>query len=215
MPQGGEAPGVEQYLPLVRKIAHRVKRSLGSVSIEVDDLVSYGVTGLLEAQKRFDPRYGVAFTSFAYHRVEGAIYDGLRRMGALPRTLYARLRTSEYMENAVERAGGGDGKRTPAEALREIARVLRGAATVAIAAGALQEDPADPADEVAARRELAARVRAAIAALPDRERTIVEKHYYQDQTLLEAGAEIGITKSWASRLHARAVDLLREKLKDV
>jgi RNA polymerase sigma factor FliA len=215
MPHGGAAPGVEQYLPLVRKIAHRVKRSLGSASIEVDDLVSYGVTGLLEAQKRFDPRYGVAFTSFAYHRVEGAIYDGLRRMGALPRTYYASLRTSEYLENAVERAAGGDGKRTSLAALREIARVLRGAAAVAIAAGALQEDPADPADEAAARRELAVKVRAAIAALPERERTIVERHYYQDQTLLEAGAELGVTKSWASRLHARAVDLLREKLKDV
>ena len=58
-------------------------------------------------------------------------------------------------------------------------------------------------------------MRAAIAALPDRERTIVERHYYQDQTLLEAGAELGVTKSWASRLHARAVDMLREKLKDV
>src|SRR5262245_24380144 len=136
MPQAGEAPGVERYLPLVRNIANRVKRLLGSASVEVDDLVSYGVTGLIEAQARYDPRYGVAFTTFAYHRVEGAKYDGLRRMGALPRTLYARLRTSEYVENAVERAAGGDGKRTPEEALREIARVLRGAAAVAVAAGA-------------------------------------------------------------------------------
>jgi RNA polymerase sigma factor for flagellar operon FliA len=211
---GGAGAGVVEHLALVRKIATRVKRTLGAQSVELEDLVQYGATGLLEAQGRYDPRYGVAFSTFAYHRIEGAMYDGLRRMGRLGRQAYAKVRAAEYLSNAVDRAAGSAHKPTTEEALREVLRVMRGVAAVTIATEATEVD-AVPADEQASRRELAEKVRRAVAALPERERHFIEKHYYEDKTLTEAGAEVGVTKSWASRLHARAVDLLRVKLKDV
>ncbi|HKA91405.1 MAG TPA: sigma-70 family RNA polymerase sigma factor [Haliangiales bacterium] len=206
--------GVVEHLALVRKIAARVKRTLGAKTVELEDLVQYGAAGLLEAQARFDPRYGVAFSTFAYHRIEGAMYDGLRRMGRLSRQAYAHVRAAEYLANAVDRAAGSTARPTTEEALREVLRVMRGVAAVAVAAEATEADDAVPADEQAARRQLAERVRRAVAALPERERHFIEKHYYEDKTLTDAGVELGVTKSWASRLHARAVDMLREKLKD-
>jgi RNA polymerase sigma factor for flagellar operon FliA len=206
--------GVVEHLALVRKIAARVRRALGAQAVELDDLVQYGATGLLEARQRFDPRYGVAFSTFAYHRIEGAMYDGLRRMGRLGRHAYAKVRAAEYLSNAVDRAAGAKERPSTEDALREVLRVMRGVAAVAVATEANDVDDSLPADERAARAELAERVRRAVATLPERERHFIEKHYYEDKTLTEAGAEVGVTKSWASRLHARAVDLLREKLGD-
>ena len=79
---------VEQHLSLVQAIARKVKKTLGT-SIEYDDLVAYGSKGLVEAADRFDARPGVAFTTFAYYRIRGAMFDGLRTMGWYSRADYA------------------------------------------------------------------------------------------------------------------------------
>ncbi len=71
---------IEQHLSLVQAIARKVKKSL-TTSIGVDDLVGYGSKGLVEAAERFDARQGVAFSTFAYYRIRGAMYDGMRVMG--------------------------------------------------------------------------------------------------------------------------------------
>ena len=80
---------VEQYSEYVVRIAKQVKRTL-SPNIETDDLISYGMTGLIEAAERFDPSLGANFSTFSYYRIRGAIYDGLRVMGSLSRTEYRR-----------------------------------------------------------------------------------------------------------------------------
>jgi RNA polymerase sigma factor for flagellar operon FliA len=72
--------------------------------------------------------------------------------------------------------------------------------------------PADPADKALSRAQQAAKLRAALARLPERERLLLHAHYVDGKTLLDAGAELGMSKSWASRLHARAIDQLRELL---
>jgi RNA polymerase sigma factor for flagellar operon FliA len=79
---------VEQHLQLVQAIARKVKKTLGA-SIEYDDLVAYGSKGLVEAADRYDARPGVAFTTFAYYRIRGAMFDGLRTMGWYSRADYA------------------------------------------------------------------------------------------------------------------------------
>src|SRR2546428_1067482 len=100
---------VADNLPYVRAIAARIKDQLPK-EIEFDDLVAYGTQGLLEAADRFDGRHGASFTTFAYYRVRGAIFDGLRRMGWLPRAEYARTRFEEraahYLDNLAERDAG-------------------------------------------------------------------------------------------------------------
>src|SRR5262249_44273964 len=174
------------------------------------------MTGLVEAADRYDSTYGVAFSTFAYHRIAGAVYDGLRRMGQLPRSLYAKMRASELVGNAVDRRAGAAGAPASARAnLGEVLRVVQGVATATVrahaAAGAAGELAAPAADEIGDPL-LRERMRAAIADLPERERHFIEKHYFEDKSLVDAGAELGVSKSWASRLHARAIELLRKKL---
>src|SRR4051812_48748435 len=131
---------VEQPLPLVQAIARKVKRTLGA-SIDFEDLVGYGSKGLIEAAERFDPRHGVAFSTFAYYRVRGAMLDGLRTMGWYSRADYARYRAeeraNEYLQNqadreGAERAAGVSPASDKEEVLSSVAELLGNIATVHI-----------------------------------------------------------------------------------
>jgi RNA polymerase sigma factor for flagellar operon FliA len=221
---------VEEHLPMVRAIAATVRRQLGA-RLELDELVGYGSTGLMEAADRFDPVHGVKFSTFAWHRVRGAIYDGLREMGHMKRADYARLqvatRASEILENLAEREQGaaraGAGATPAAPTVEDDLRSLHDAlasvtATYVTSLEALAEQGAEfaadeePLDELLDARAAPARVRAVLGTLPEKERHFIEKHYFEGKSLLQAGVELGLSKSWSSRLHARAVELLRERL---
>jgi RNA polymerase sigma factor for flagellar operon FliA len=220
---------VEKHLSLVQAIARKVKKTLNA-SIELDDLVGYGSKGLVEAAERFDARHGVAFTTFAYYRIRGAIYDGLRAMGWYSRADYARYRAeeraNEYLRNRADREGaaqaqaGAAGSTTAGEAaaLAEVHEILSSVATVHItsleAASSVPDESLPAADVAVDSHRLSHRVRQAVAALPDKERRLMELYYFADKNLEEAGAELGLSKSWACRLHARAVDLLRDAMDD-
>ena len=215
---------IEKHLPLVQAIARKVKKTVGA-SIDFDDLVGYGSKGLVEAAERFDARHGVAFSTFAYYRIRGAMYDGLRTMGWYSRADYARYRAeeraNEYLRNRADREGAARAEGAPPPSgpealLAEVNEILAGVATVHITsleAAAAVPDETRPAPDAAVEGErMAARTRAAVARLPEKERRLMELYYFADKTLEEAGAELGLSKSWACRLHARAVELLREAI---
>jgi len=218
---------VEKHLSLVQAIARKLKKTLGS-SIEYDDLVAYGSKGLVEAAERYDARPGVAFTTFAYYRIRGAMFDGLRTMGWYSRADYARYRAeeraNEYLQNHADRpsqpdAGGASKTADAAETLAAVAQVLSGVATVHItsleAAATVADETFAAPDAGIDTRRLGGRVREAIKTLPEKERRLMEMYYFEEKNLEEAGGELGLSKSWACRLHARAVNLLREALGDV
>src|SRR5215471_5700855 len=100
---------VDANVPFVRSIAGKIKDQLPR-EIEFDDLFNYGMQGLLEAAERYDRRHGTTFQTFAYYRVRGAMFDGLRNMGWLPRHEYTKLRFEErataYLANLAERELG-------------------------------------------------------------------------------------------------------------
>jgi RNA polymerase sigma factor for flagellar operon FliA len=216
---------VERHLGLVQAVARKVKKTLGA-RIEYDDLVAYGSKGLVEAAERYDARPGVAFTTFAYYRIRGAMFDGLRTMGWYSRADYARYRAeeraNEYLQSHADRpaAEAGDASHTAdaAEALAAVAQVLAGVAAVHItsleAAATVPDQTFASPDAAIDTGRLGTRVRDAVAKLPDKERRLLELYYYEDKTLEEAGAALGLSKSWACRLHARAVDLLRTEMAD-
>jgi RNA polymerase sigma factor for flagellar operon FliA len=223
---------VSNHMSLVHGIARKVKRSVGA-SIEFDDLVGYGAKGLVEAAERYDGRAGVAFTTFAYYRIRGAMYDGLRTMGWYSRADYARyraeeranelLRTHTDQEGLARAEPPGDepppARDAKAEALAAAAELLANVATVhitSLAAAATIADESLPAPDASVdTQRLSSRVREAIGGLPAKERRLMELYYFAEKTLEEAGAELGLSKSWACRLHARAVTLLREAMADV
>jgi len=222
---------VEQHLGLVQSVARKLRKQI-TARIDFDDLVGYGSKGLLEAAERFDPVHGVAFTTFAYYRIRGAMLDGLRTMGWYSRADYARYRAeeraTEYLQNQADRGGAAaTGAREGAAGaasqdvegkLSAIAELLSGIATVHItsleAAATVADERLPAADASLDTGRLGARVRDAVGKLPDRERQLMELYYFADKNLEEAGAVMGLSKSWACRLHARAVELLRQRLAD-
>jgi RNA polymerase sigma factor for flagellar operon FliA len=221
----GKKALVEQHLSLVQAIARKVKKTLGR-SIELDDLVAYGSKGLVEAAERFDARPGVAFSTFAYYRIRGAMFDGLRTMGWYSRADYARYRAeeraNEYLQSHADREGA-EGKPTgaadSAETLAAVAQLLSGVATVHITSIEAAEHVADQTfaapDAGIDPGRLGKRLREAITTLPEKERRLMEMYYFEEKTLEDAGGALGLSKSWACRLHARAVDLLRAAMSDV
>lgn len=221
---------VDANVPFVRSIAAKIKEQLPR-EIEFDDLVAYGMQGLLEAAERYDGRHGTSFTTFAYYRVRGAMFDGLRGMGWLPRSEYARQRFEEraaaYLQNLADREAGaaslGDGDAAPRainleEELRYLAEALGGVAAIFVtsldAEGDVSETAAGspPPQQHVERRERNRAIRDAVSSLPEKERKLLELYYYEDRSLAEAGQSLGLSKSWSSRLHARAISLLKSAL---
>ncbi len=214
---------IEQHLGYVRALATRERTRLGG-RLDLEELVAYGARGLVEAADRFDASRGLSFVTFAHYRIKGAIFDGLREMGWLSRPEYARHRAEEranaYLENAADREVGA-AARSPATLEDEVSGLAdQVGALTAIFVTSLEAEPvaerlADPRATAEARlgdAQAGARVLRAVASLPDKERSLVEAYYFGGKKLEEAGALLGLSKSWASRLHARAVELLRKAL---
>lgn len=214
---------LEKYGPYVRSLANTVRKQF-SASLELDELVAWGQVGLFEAAERFDPRVGANFLTFAHYRIKGAIFDGLRKMGVLrggdARNAYISERANAFLGNLSDReAGGGNRTGSIVDDVNDISNAVTGLAMVFATslegAESLQlSDESLPADQRLELEQLKRRVRAAIAQLPEKERKLLEGYYFQGKTLEEAGAGIGQSKSWASRLHARAVERLKEILSE-
>ncbi len=211
---------LEKYGPYVRSLAATVRKQFNA-QIELEELMAYGQVGLLEAAERFDPRVGANFLTFAHYRIKGAIFDGLRKMGVLrgsdARTAYAGERGNAYMGNLSDRDQGSNRGGSIDDDVREISSAVAGLAMVFATSlegmeGDQLSDESMPADQRLEMEQLRRRVRAAIGTLPEKERKLLEGYYFQGKTLEEAGAEIGQSKSWASRLHARAVERLKDML---
>ncbi len=185
-----------------------------------------GQTGLVEAASRYDASKGASFATFAWYRVQGSVIDGLRRQTALPRRVWAKLvalrATSDYLETQSEReraASQGKASPTTAESLTQVKNAIAAIRTMYLTSleGAREKgfDAADQglrSDERIYNQQLAKLLMNALSSLPDRERALLQAHYWEGKNLLEAGKELGISKSWASRMHAQAVDRLREAL---
>lgn len=218
---------VHEHLDLVRGVAAKLKRSY-NLQVPLDDLVGYGMQGLIEAADRFEDGRGATFSTFAFYRIKGAILDGMRTMGWYGRADVARHRAAEraneYLQAEADAAAvaGPEGDPGTTAALVAITDALSAVASIHIVSLELggEEQPlpdtgSPSAEERLQRGESAARVRAAIESLPEKERALMRAFYFEDRTLLDAGAELGLSKSWACRLHARAIKLLRKRLTDL
>ena len=214
---------VEKHLDVARKAAKMIYPRVKD-HVEFDDVLGLANAGLTEAAARFDPARGASFPTFAWYRVQGAIVDGLRKSSVLPRRVWAKLvalrAASDYLEQRTEREAGARNAGTPpaegADALAGVKQALSAIRTMYVTSlEAMQEDGFDkPAEDATLDAGLDAtrlgrKIRIAMRRLPERERALVEKHYWEGKNLLEAGAELGISKSWASRLHAQAMERLR------
>ena len=208
---------LEKYSPYVRSIAAGLCRQFRS-QLDLEELMAYGHMGLLEAAERFNPSVGANFLTFAHYRIKGAMFDGLRKMGILsaaePQALSAE-RSNAYLSNLADRDSGAQASFS--EDVGEISHAVSSLAIVYATSLDSAESQQIASEQLSAeeRMELEQtkkRIRQAMGRLSEKERRLLQAYYFNSKTLEEAGAEIGQSKSWASRLHARAIEKLKQLL---
>ena len=222
-----------EHLPVVRYLARRIHERLPQ-HVDMEDLVSAGVVGLMDAFAKFDPDKKVQFRSYAQFRIRGAIIDSLRTLDWSPRELRRKGRAvEEAIRVLTARLGRPPGE---AEIAAEMELSLDGYQQLlgdlkGLEIGTLHvehnEDsgeeelayiPGRPEDDplfLCLRGELEERLGDAINHLPDRERLVMTLYYYEEMTMREIGLALGVVESRVSQVHASAVMHLRAALKDL
>ena len=222
------------YAPLVKYVAGRLGSGLPA-HVEDDDLVSYGLLGLIGAIERFDPDRDIKFETYAIARIKGAIIDELRSMDWVPRSVRSRARDIERaiadLERKLMRAPNDDeiasklgvSEEEFQDSLLEISRssiaaldeLWAGPAGSGDAVSLIDtiEDPQAPEPQQAmAQTELREALSESIARLPEREKLVVTLYYYEELTLREIGEVLGVTESRVSQLHTKAILRLKARL---
>jgi RNA polymerase sigma factor FliA len=218
---------IVHYSPLVKFVAGRVGAGLPS-SVDAGDLVSAGIFGLIDAVERFDSERGVKFETFAVPRIRGSIFDGLRALDWVPRSVRSRAREVETAIHDLEATQG----RSPSDdelavhlgiSMTEFRRWLSSIASTtvgpldrALVAGAeprslrgeTPDSPAGAYEEVEVRRAVKVEVR----KLPEREKLVLSLYYDEGLTLAEIGGVLGVTESRVSQIHTKAVLQLRSRM---
>jgi RNA polymerase sigma factor for flagellar operon FliA len=240
-PAGAQAPMLTgeqervllEHLPIVRFLARRIHERLPQ-HVDIEDLVSAGVVGLMDAFSKFDPAKKVQFRSYAQFRIRGAILDSLRTLDWSPRELRRKGRAVEeairvltaklgHAPNEAEVATEmaleleeyqqllGDLKGLEIGTLHMERNEDSGEEELAYIPGRPEEDPLFRC----LRGELEERLSDAITHLPDRERLVMSLYYYEEMTMREIGLALGVVESRVSQVHASAVVHLRAALKDL
>lgn len=218
---------VTANLALVGMITRQVQREIGVASRFTDELEAAGREGLFMAAQRFEPERGVPFRRFANHRVRGAIIDALRRESLLPRKTRVKLQqmdsalalNEDASENlAAPRAPGSGVPDLDARLATHLANLATALATGLLAQSATEEgapiaiDPAPTPEEHVSLAEQRRSLDQAIEELTDQEKTLIKKHYFEGVRFDEVAVGLKMSKSWASRLHTRAISKLTRRL---
>lgn len=220
-----------RYLPLVKYVAGRIAISLPP-HVEIDDLTSYGIFGLIEAIERFDMTRGVKFETYAVARIRGSILDGLRALDWVPSGIRQKARA---LEKAYAKVEGNLGRSAAdeemaaelsmsVEAFRKHISTLAGCTLVSLDDLWVQEDESDAGiraiemiedvdapdpqrhAEVEDRKRILAQ---AIDRLPEKEKLLVTLYYYEGLTAKEISLLMQLSQSRISQLHTKAMLRLR------
>ena len=174
-----------------------------------DDLRQSAYEALTVAARGYDARRQVPFGAFARHRVRGAVIDGLAEAGGIPRRAYRRMRFDRGASDLL--ANWPDGPAGEGLATKDVRETLRISYLLATESEPEGERP-DEAEISAGRRLMRQRIQTALGTLPDRERDLLEAHYFEGRSLADAGRSIGLSRSWASRIHRIALTRLRKAM---
>lgn len=216
-----EEQWILKHLPLVRHIANRISSQIQR-SVDLDELISAGTLGLVEAARAFDPGKDAAFRTYAYIRIRGAILDELRSRSFVSPAVHAQIRTvKEAYQKLLALRGDPPSDedlsaelgisqsqlyRTLGEARRQHFLSIHGLNDEEPSLGSLlpREDGPGP-EEQAVRKEMAERLAAAILKLPQKDRHVLLLYYEQDLTMKEIAKVLGVTESRVCQIHSSAV----------
>lgn len=216
---------VQQYLPLVKNVVGRMAMTLPS-HVDIEDLYSAGLVGLLNAIRNFDSKSGASFETYARFRIRGSMFDELRRMDWVPRSVHDKARKVQAAMQKLEQKK----KRVPTE--EEVAGELKisledyqawlieirpatficldaarnndtdsGSSQYESIADEKQEDPVAGA----ARHEMTELIAARLEQLPEVQRKVLALYYFEDLRLREIAEVFGVTESRISQIHAQAI----------
>jgi RNA polymerase sigma factor FliA len=218
---------IEENQGLVRSLAVQIHRKLAQKG-DLDDLIAYGQVGLAEAAREFDAERGNQFSTYAYYRIRGAIYDGLGKMNWFGRAHYQQAKREQMDQEAVKSSNEEPGAvRTDDKELGpRQPRGLNGglnAIYLAVNNQMLRDSSSEPfpmvdrsaltPSTVLMGRESREKLHELINTLPADEANFIRAAYFEGLSLQEAGEKMGISKSWASRLHERILSRLARSLK--
>lgn len=213
---------VLRYSPLVKYVAGRIRPGLPP-SIDMGDLISDGVLGLMDAIEKFDPERGLQFQTYAVPRIRGAILDGLRATDWVPRSVRDKIREIERAQATLEsQLGRTPDDREIAAEMRISVAELRELYSKASYTGVAYLDEVGMGEDLAPSSgtihldtdddEMRTALVHAIRDLPERDQIIVTLYYFESLTLSEIGQVLGVTESRVSQLHTRCAMTLRTKL---
>jgi len=221
-----------EHLPLVKQIAQRVYERIPKGLVQFEDLLQAGLVGLIEAVKRYDPKRGVGFESFAQFRIKGAILDELRAYDLLPRPLRKKVKALEDAYLRLEKELG----RVPSleelaselglslEALEEEFRrffflkvvsfdgLLEDFSREKLEEMLMDSSSKDPL-ELLGLSELRDHLAEAIEELPERHKLVLSLYYFEELTMKEIALVLGISEGRVSQIHSEAILALRAKLR--
>ncbi|MGD9938416.1 MAG: RNA polymerase sigma factor WhiG [Clostridia bacterium] len=227
---------IKQYAPLVKYVAGKVAATMPH-SVDFDDLVGFGVFGLIDAIDKYDPDKNVKFKTYAVTRIRGAIFDELRSIDWVPRSV--RQKSKEIEEAIVETEAklgrpatdseiAGSMGLTDSEFAKTMLKVS-GTSILSLSDVWYTADDSDKVsigdsiespsslnpDAIIEREEIKRVIIQSIQELPDKEKKVLVLYYYEDLTLKEIGKVLEVTESRISQLHTKAILRLRAKLTNV
>jgi len=221
-----------EHLKQVESIAKRICRKIPAC-IELDDLVSAGILGLINAIEKFDPEHGVKLKTFAEHRIRGAILDSLRDLDWAPRDLRHKNRNMQTVCSSLEQRLGRaatDEEKSDAMGinLNELHRLTDGIERMQVRSletmlhsedskntelnNCVADSSGNCPSEAYEKHEMRTIMDAAIDDLPKRERMVVYLYYYEQITMAQIAKIMGVNESRISQVHARAMQRLRMRL---
>lgn len=227
---------VRQYAPLVKYVAGKVAMGMPH-NVEFDDLVGFGVFGLFDAIKKFDPDKHVKFKTYAVTRIRGAIFDELRSIDWVPRSVRQKTReiedTIHRLESSLGRSASdqeiADEMRMTTKEFQKMMIKISGTSILSLNDVWYTGDDSDKVsivdsiespsslnpDIIVEKDEIKRVIIQAITELPEKEKKVLVLYYYEDLTLKEIGKILEVTESRISQLHTKAIMRLRSKLTNI
>ena len=185
-----------EYSPLVKVVAGRLSMYLG-YNVEYDDLVGYGIFGLIDAIDKFDPTKEVKFETYASLRIRGSILDQIRKMDWIPRTIRQKQKKIEAAIKEIE----------DVVSLNEF--IEQGGSEAPFENSYSRYDGPE---EVYEKGELKEVLMQALEMLTEKEQKVILLYYYEELTLKEISRVLEVSESRISQLHTKALQKMKSKL---